>query len=82
MPRRGPGWVKPVKVKELRDLSDEELSRRLAELDEERFNLRFQRAVGEVENPVRLRHIRRDIARIRTVQRERRPGGGGAGGAR
>lgn len=69
-----------MKVKELRDLSDEDLSRRLAELDEERFNLRFQRAVGEVENPVRLRHIRRDIARIKTVQRQRRLGG--AGGTR
>ncbi len=64
-----------MKAKELTELSDEELARRLAELDEERFNLRFQRAVGEVDNPVRMRHIRRDIARINTVLRQRRLGG-------
>lgn len=60
-----------MKAEELTQLSDEELERRLGELGQERFNLRFQKAVGEVENPIRLRLIRKDIARIKTVQRQR-----------
>lgn len=60
-----------MKAEELSHLSDEELARRLGELEQERFNMRFQKAVGQLDNPIRLRHIRKDIARIRTVQRQR-----------
>ena len=56
---------------ELRELSDEELARRLAESREELFNLRFQRATGALENTARLGLAKRDVARILTVQAER-----------
>jgi len=60
-----------MKAKELRDLSAEELDQRLAELKEELFNLRFQLATGQLENPMRVRAIRKDIARVKTVITER-----------
>jgi large subunit ribosomal protein L29 len=58
-------------TRELRDLSDAELERRLAEQREELFNLRFQAATGALENSARLRYAKRGIARILTVQNER-----------
>jgi large subunit ribosomal protein L29 len=60
-----------LKANQLRDLSDEELDRRLAESREELFNLRFQAAAGALENTARLGLTKRDIARILTVQAER-----------
>jgi large subunit ribosomal protein L29 len=60
-----------MKAAELRDLSDEELRRRLRELQEELFNLRFQLATGQIENVGRIRAVRRDIARLKTVQQQR-----------
>ncbi len=63
-----------MKAKELTALSDNELAGKLRELEEELFNLRFQNVVGQVENPMRIRHVRRDIARIRTIQRQRELG--------
>ena len=60
-----------VKGSEIRDLSDDELERRLAETREELFNLRFQHATGQLDNYRRLRELRRDVARIKTVARER-----------
>lgn len=60
-----------MKAEELRNLSDAELEKRLRDLKEELFNLRFQNVAGRLENPMRLREVRRDIARIRTIQRER-----------
>ena len=60
-----------MKASELRDLSDEELGRRLRELHEELFNLRFQLATGQIENVSRIRTVRRDIARVKTVQQQR-----------
>jgi large subunit ribosomal protein L29 len=60
-----------LKAKELRDLSDEELVRRLAEGRENLFNLRFQLATGALENTARLQLAKRDIARILTIQAER-----------
>ena len=60
-----------MKAKQLRDLTDEELDRRLAESREELFNLRFQAAAGALENTARLGLTKRDIARILTVQAER-----------
>jgi large subunit ribosomal protein L29 len=60
-----------LKARELRDLSDEELVRRLAESRENLFNLRFQMATGALDNSSRLSLAKRDIARILTVQAER-----------
>ena len=59
---------------ELRELSDEELLTRLREAKEELFNLRFQVATGQLDNNRRLQTVRRDIARIYTVMRERELG--------
>ena len=62
-------------ARELRDLSDEELAKRLAETREEVFRLRFQLATGALENTARLAQVKRDVARILTVQRERAKAG-------
>jgi large subunit ribosomal protein L29 len=62
------------RVAEVRDLSDEELVTRLREAKEELFNLRFQVATGQLDNNRRLHTVRRDIARIYTVMRERELG--------
>lgn len=56
---------------ELRELNDEELRQKLAEVTEERFRLRFRAATEAMENPMQLRTLRRDVARIRTILRER-----------
>ena len=60
-----------MKAKNLRDLTQEELNRKITELKEELFNLRFQLATGQLENPMRLREVRKTIARTHTVIRER-----------
>jgi large subunit ribosomal protein L29 len=60
-----------MKAAELRELSDEELRTKLRELQEELFNLRFQLATGQIENVGRIRTVRRDIARLKTIQRQR-----------
>jgi large subunit ribosomal protein L29 len=59
---------------ELRSVGDEELASKLAEAKEELFNLRFQAATGQLESHGRLRTVRRDIARIYTILRERELG--------
>jgi large subunit ribosomal protein L29 len=56
---------------ELRDLDDTELETRLAESKVELFNLRFANVTGQLDNPARLGEVRRDIARIKTLLRER-----------
>ena len=56
---------------EIRELSDDELRAKLVELRAERFNLRFRSATEAIENPMRFRAIRRDIARLETVLRQR-----------
>ena len=60
-----------TKTADLRELSAEQLQARLGELREERFRLRFRSATEAIENPIRFRTIRRDIARIQTILRER-----------
>ena len=60
-----------MRTRELRELSDEELQRRLADSREELFNLRFQAATGALDNTARLSHAKRDIARIMTIQVQR-----------
>lgn len=57
---------------EVRDLSDDELNAKLLDLKKEQFNLRFQRASGQLEKTDRVAEVRKDIARIKTVQTERR----------
>jgi large subunit ribosomal protein L29 len=61
-----------MNASEVRDLSDDELSAKLLDLKKEQFNLRFQRASGQLEKTDRVREVRRDIARIKTMQTERR----------
>ncbi len=63
-----------VTATELRELTNEELVQRLKEAKEELFNLRFQMATGQLENNRRLRVVRKDIARIYTIMRERELG--------
>jgi large subunit ribosomal protein L29 len=60
------------KAGDLRDLKTEELEQKLVVLTEERFRLRFRAGTEAIENPLQFRTIRRDIARIRTILRERR----------
>ena len=59
-----------MKAKQLRELSKEELGAKLAETDRELFNLRVRKASGQVEQPLRLRTLRRDIARIHTLAKQ------------
>lgn len=59
-----------MKINEIRDLSADELAAKLKELKEELFNLRFQHATGQLENPMRLRQVKKSIARIKTIQAE------------
>jgi large subunit ribosomal protein L29 len=63
-----------VSAGELRELTDQELTERLRESKEELFNLRFQMATGQLDNNRRLRTVRREIARVHTVLRERELG--------
>jgi large subunit ribosomal protein L29 len=60
-----------MKAIELRELPDDELLARLEELKEELFNLRFQGATGQLDNPMRVKQVRHDVARVLTVLRER-----------
>ena len=60
-----------MNVKEIRDLSNEELSQEVVSLKEELYNLRFAQATGTIENPDRIKDIRKTIARIKTVLTER-----------
>jgi|TARA_B110000438_G_C15576316_1_gene547585 large subunit ribosomal protein L29 len=61
-----------MKSEDVRAKSDDELSQYLLDLRKEAFNLRFQRVSGQLENTARVRVVRRDIGRIKTVQKERR----------
>lgn len=63
--------VRPVKAREIRDLSSEELEQKVADWKQELFNLRFQAATGQLDNPMRIREVKRSIARARTILRER-----------
>ena len=60
-----------MKAEEVRQKTDDELSDQLGDLQKESFNLRFQQASGQLENNARVREVRRDIARIKTVLHER-----------
>ena len=60
-----------MKAEEVHSKSDDELKEQIIELRKESFNLRFQRASGQLENTARVREVRRDIARLKTVLKER-----------
>ena len=63
-----------MKVNEIRDLEPEEQLDKLKALKEELFNLRFQHATGQLDNPMRIRQVKRSIAQIKTIVRERELG--------
>ena len=60
-----------MKATEIRSLSVEDLNKKLADLKTELFNLRFQHAVNQLDNPLRLSEVRKDIARVKTALREK-----------
>ena len=64
-----------MKPNEIRELSAAELRTKIEELTTERFNLRFRSATESIENPMRFRSIRRDIARLQTILREKETNG-------
>jgi large subunit ribosomal protein L29 len=66
--------VRPMKASELRDLTVPELEQKLKEFKEELFNLRFQHATAQLENPIRIRELRRSIARVKTILHQHEPG--------
>ena len=59
-----------MKAIELRELSTEEVKEKLSEMEEELFNLRFQAKMGQLSNPLRMRIVKREIARVKTVLHE------------
>jgi large subunit ribosomal protein L29 len=63
-----------MKAEEIRHMTVDQLEDQLGKLKKEQFNLRFQRASGQLENTSRVREVRRDIARIKTVQAQKRSG--------
>lgn len=67
-----------MKPKDLRDLTQDQLTDELVKLKREQFNLRFQAASGQLENTARVRKVRRDVARIKTILREKQAAGSGA----
>ena len=60
-----------MEVKDIRELTDDELSDKLQDAKEELFNLRFQLATGQLDNPMKLKETKREIARVQTVRRQR-----------
>ena len=66
--------MKGIQPSDLRELNEEQLQAKLAELKEERFKLRFRSATESIENPMQFRSLRRDIARIMTILGEKRRG--------
>ncbi|RKD25432.1 large subunit ribosomal protein L29 [Caminicella sporogenes DSM 14501] len=60
-----------MKASKLREMTSQELSNKLNDLKAELFNLRFQLATGQLENPMRIKHVKKDIARVKTILRER-----------
>ena len=61
----------PAKTEDLRTKSDDQLDAQLTELKREQFNLRFQAATNQLERPARIKEVRREIARIKTLQGQR-----------
>ena len=72
----------PLQSEEIREMSVEDIRARVASLEEERFRLRFRSATEPLEDPLRLRTIRKDIARLKTILRQRELGASAPGTAR
>lgn len=70
-----------MKAPKIRELSPDEIATRITELERERFNLRFRSGTQPLDDPLRLRVIRKDLARLKTVLREPRKGAGASTGA-
>lgn len=66
--------VKSMKAKEIREMTTDELNLKLTNLKEELFNLRFQIATGQLDNPTRVKDVRHSIARVKTIMHERELG--------
>jgi large subunit ribosomal protein L29 len=60
-----------MNASEIRELNEDELNDKLRELKADLFNLRFQHAINQLENPMRLHHVKKDIARVKTVMKQR-----------
>lgn len=63
-----------MKASDIRDLSADELGMKLGDLKKEAFNLKFQLAMGDIENPMRIREVRKTIAKIQTILKEKEAG--------
>lgn len=63
-----------MKARELRDMTNAELHKKLDDTKDELFRLRFQLATGQLDNPMRIKEVRRNIARVKTIIREREIG--------
>jgi large subunit ribosomal protein L29 len=71
-----------MELKELKAMTEAELAEKEGQLKQELFNLRFQLATGRIENPMRIRQARRDLARVKTLRRQQvpaEPAGGAVG---
>ena len=62
--------MKSTEIQKIRELNETELEKKLADLKEELFNLRFQHAINQLENPMRLKAVKKEIAIIKTIIRE------------
>ena len=60
-----------MELKKMRDMTEVELNTELSKMEKELFNLRFQHATGQLENPVQMRELKRNIARVKTIIREK-----------
>ena len=60
-----------MELKKIREMSEAELNSELAKMKKELFNLRFQHVTGQLENPVKMREVKREIARVKTILREK-----------
>lgn len=60
-----------MRAEKIRELTDEELNKKVSDYKEELFNLRFQLATGQLDNPMRIRDVRKNIARCKTILRQR-----------
>ncbi len=60
-----------MKAKVFRDMSSAELNQKMIDAKSELFNLRFRLATGQLDNPLRIRHVKKDIARVKTIIRQR-----------
>ena len=65
-----------MKAKEIRELTNEELEAKLKDLKAELFNLRFQLAINQLDNPMRISAVKKDIARVKTILHENKAGDG------